>query len=132
MLEVAGLAWWGLGLAAVMRRGRVASVVAARPAGPAPLRIEPDHRVSAVLEWFPEAEDVLLRHGFTALKNLVLRRTLTRQVTVAQAAGLCGVDLTVLLNDLNNVVRVPGIALPVLSQEALTGKEGEVCHEHRP
>ena len=32
MLEVTGLAWWGLGLVVVMRRGRVAALVAARPA----------------------------------------------------------------------------------------------------
>jgi hypothetical protein len=131
MLEVTGLAWWGLGLAIVMRRGRLAAPVAARPAGHAPVRIEANHRVSDVLEWFPGTEDVLLRHGFTALKNAVLRRTLARQVTVGQAAALRNIDPTALLNDLNNVVRVPVIALPVLSPDVLACKEGEVCHEHR-
>jgi len=131
MLEVTGLAWWGLGLAVVMRRGGLAALVAARPAGFAPVRIEANHRVSDVLEWFPRTEEVLLRHGFTALKNAVLRRTLARQVTVGQAAALRGVDLITLLNDLNNVVRVPGIALPVLSPEAIASKESEVCHENR-
>ena len=131
MLEVTGLAWWGLGLAVVMREGRVAGLVAARPAGSAPLRIEANHRVADVLEWFPRTENVLLCHGFTALKNAVLRRTLARQVTIAQAAALRGVDLPTLLNDLNNVARVPGIALPVLSPDAFPSKEGEVCHEHR-
>jgi len=131
MLEVSGLAWWGLGLAVVMRQGRVAALVAARRAGFAPVRLEANHRVSDVLEWFPGTENVLLRHGFTALKSAALRRTLARQVTIAQAAALRGVDLTTLLNDLNNVVRVTGIALPVLSPHALASKEGEVSHEHR-
>lgn len=130
MLEVTGLAWWGLGLAVVMRRGRFAALVAARPAGSAPVRIEANHRVADVLDWFPRTEEVFLRHGFTALKNAALRRTLARQVTVAQAAALRGVALTVLVDDLNDVVRVPGITLPVLSPDALASKEGEVCHEH--
>ncbi len=124
MLEVTGLAWWGLGLAVVMRRGRVATLATIRPAGRAPVRIEANHRVADVLEWFPRTEDVFLRHGFTALKNAVLRRTLARQVTVAQAAALRGVDLTALLNDLNNVVRGPVIALPVLSPDALACTKG--------
>ena len=131
MLEVTGLAWWGLGLAAVMRRGRLAAQLPARKAGFAPVRIEANHRVADVLEWFPRTEDVLLRHGFSALKNAVLRRTLARQVTLAQATSLRGLDLSTLLNDLNDVVRVSGIALPVLSPDALAIKEGEVCHERR-
>ena len=117
MLEVTGLAWWGLGLAVVMRRGRLATL-AWPPAGLAPVRIEANHRVADVLEWFPRTEDVFLRHGFTALKNAVLRRTLARQVTVAQAAALRGVDLTALLNDLNDLAHGPVMELPVLSPDA--------------
>jgi hypothetical protein len=124
MLEVTGLAWWGLGLVVVMRRGRVAALVAARPAGLAPVRIEANHRVADVLEWFPRTEDVFLRHGFTALKNAVLRRTLARQVSVAQAAALRGVNLTVLLNDLNDTARGPLMELPVLSQDEFACKKG--------
>src|SRR5262249_2480293 len=88
MLEVAGLAWWGVGLAGVMESGRRAAAVAGRPARLAPVRIEANHRVADILEWFPRTEDVFIRHGFTALKNAALRRTLARQVTVAQAAAL--------------------------------------------
>ena len=124
ILEVTGLAWWGLGLVVVMRRGRVAALVAARPAGLAPVRIEANHRVADVLEWFPRTEDVFLRHGFTALKNAVLRRTLARQVSVAQAAALRGVNLTVLLNDLNDTARGPLMELPVLSQDEFACKKG--------
>jgi hypothetical protein len=123
LLEVTGLAWWGLGLAQVMRRGKLAAPGAPRPAGFAPARVEASHRVADVLEWFPRTEDVFLRHGFTALKNAVLRRTLARQVTVALAAALRGVDLTTLLDDLNKVARGPLITLPVLSPDALTCRE---------
>ena len=131
MLEVAGLGWWGLGLVLVMRRGAIEARVAARPAGHAPARIEANHRVGDVIEWFPRTEDVFLRHGFTPLKNAALRKTLARQVTIAQAAALRGVGLTVLLNDLNALVRGPVVDLPVLSPDALTCTKKEVCHEHR-
>ena len=69
-------------------------------------------------------EDVFLRHGFTALKSAVLRRTLARQVSVAQAAALRGVNLTVLLNDLNDTARGPLMELPVLSRDELACKKG--------
>ncbi|MGO8903495.1 MAG: DUF1858 domain-containing protein [Isosphaeraceae bacterium] len=124
VLEVTGLAWWGLGLAVVMRRGRLAAMVVARPAVVAPVRIEANHLVADVLEWFPRTEDVFFRHGFTALKSAVLRRTLARQVTVAQAAALRGINLTVLLNDLNDTARGPLMELPVLSQDEFACKKG--------
>jgi hypothetical protein len=126
VLEVTALAWWGLGLAVVMRRGWVASRVPAHSAGLAPQRIEASHRVADVLEWFPQTEDVFLRHSFTALQNPILRRTLARQVTVAQAAALRGVNLTALLNDLNTSVFLPVLELSVLSQEALACTKGDL------
>ena len=121
ILEVAGLAWWGLGLVVVMRRGRHAEVVAT--SSPAPARIEANHRVADVLDWFPRTEEVFLRHGFTALKNPVLRRTLARQVTVAQAAALRGVSLTNLLKDLNDLAHGPVMELPVLSADTYSCTE---------
>jgi hypothetical protein len=114
-----------------MRRGRVEARVAARPAGHAPVRIEANHRVGDVIEWFPRTEDVFLRHGFTPLKNAVLRRTLARQVTIAQAAALRCVGLAALLNDLNELGPGPVMDLPVLSSDALACTKGEVCREHR-
>ena len=126
MLEVTGLAWWGLGLAAVMRRGRLAALVVARPAALAPARIEANHRVADVLEWFPRTEDVFLRYGFTALKSAVLRRTLARQVTIAQAAALRGVGLPALLNDLNDLARGPVMELPVLSSDTIACTKGSL------
>jgi hypothetical protein len=122
MLEVTGLAWWGLGLMALIRKGRRAAFVTAP--SPAPERIEPSHRVADVLEWFPRTEEVFLRHGFTAVKNAVLRRTLARQVTVAQATSLRGVSLHELLNDLNNLVHRAATKLPAPLPDTCSSSKG--------
>ena len=103
-LEVAGLAWWGLGLALIIARGRREAETPGRPQGPRPDRIEGSHRVADVLDWFPETEAVFLDHGFTAIRQPMLRRTVARQVTLARAAGLRGVPLDELLAALNRAI----------------------------
>jgi hypothetical protein len=103
-LEVAGLAWWGLGLAQIIWRGRRATDAWPAPRGPRPERIEACHRVAEVLDWFPETESVFLDRGFTGIRQPLLRRTVARQVTLAQAAGLRGVGLDELLGALNAVI----------------------------
>jgi hypothetical protein len=114
-LEVAGLAWWGFGLVRLIRRAERVPDTRPRTCGPTPARIEAGHRVADVLEWFPRTEPVFYRHGFTALSNVVLRRTVAHQVTLAQAARLRRVDLTTLLNDLNDSIRGSLPELPVVS-----------------
>jgi hypothetical protein len=123
-LEVTGLAWWGIGLIVLMLRGQRAEPESAQSALPVPRRIEPHHRVGDVLEWFPLTENVFLRHGFKAIQNPALRRTVAREVTVAQAARLRGVDPASLLLDLNETVRVAAIELPLAGGEA-RGEEPE-------
>ena len=54
--------------------------------------IEPGHRVADVLEWFPATEPVFLEFGFSAIKHAVFRRTLARQVSLAQACKMHNVD----------------------------------------
>jgi hypothetical protein len=103
-LEVAGLAWWGLGLVLIIRRGRSEAAYPARPRGPRPAQIERQHRVAEVLDWFPETEWVFLEYGFGAIRQPLLRRTIARQVTLAQAAGLRGVPLDELLAALNRAI----------------------------
>jgi hypothetical protein len=103
-LEVAGLAWWGLGLVLIIARGRRAAGDPDPPRGRRPERIEGRHHVAEVLDWFPEAESVLLDHGFTAIRQPLLRRTLARQVTLAQAASLRGVPLDELLAALDRAI----------------------------
>jgi hypothetical protein len=103
-LEVAGLAWWGLGLIIMIQRGRRATRAAPLSAGTRPDRVGSQDLVGDVLDWFPEAEPVLVRHGFLALRQPLLRRTLARQVTIAQAAALRGIATESLLDALNAVV----------------------------
>jgi hypothetical protein len=68
-----------------------------------------------VLGWYPRPRAVFRRHGFTALDNAALRRTLARHVTVAQAAALRRADLPALLRELNATVSGPAAALQVIS-----------------
>jgi hypothetical protein len=103
-LEVAGLAWWGSGLVLMIHRGRHAACDAPPPAGGRPARIEGRHLVAEVLDWFPEAESVLVRHGFLAIRQPLLRRSLARRVTIAQAAALRGIAAATLLDALNAAV----------------------------
>ena len=112
-LEVAGLTWWGVHLARIMLNGkreqRHDELMSERPS-----RIEATHCVGNVVEWFPDTLDVFLRRGFAPLKNPVLRRTLARNVTVAQAARLHDVDLDSLLRQLNAAIGPRRVALPQL------------------
>ncbi|MBX6311729.1 MAG: DUF1858 domain-containing protein [Isosphaeraceae bacterium] len=100
-LEVAGLAWWGLGLARLMLRGDINGPPTARERAGCPDRIGAHQSVADVLDLYPEALPVFVRHGFSALQQPRLRRTLARRVTIAQAAALRGVRADVLLDDLN-------------------------------
>jgi hypothetical protein len=103
-LEVAGLAWWGLGLVRIIAQGKRAAGAPARALGPRPDRIHGEHRVAEVLDWFPETEPVFLERGFTAIRQPLLRRTVARQVTLAQATSLRGVALDELLEALNRAI----------------------------
>ena len=105
-LEVIGLAWWGMGLVQIIRRGR-RDLDAPRRAGPPPERIEPNQYVGDILEWFPETEAVFLARGFAYLQNPRLRRTVASHVTLARAAAFRGVPLDELVGALNDAIR-PG------------------------
>ena len=109
-LEVAGLAWWGLGLVRIIRQGKRAAGAPARALGPRPDRIHAEHRVAEVLDWFPETESVFLDRGFTAIRQPMLRRTVARQITLAQAASLRGVPLDELLAALNRAIATRRLA----------------------
>ncbi|MBI4578792.1 MAG: DUF1858 domain-containing protein [Planctomycetes bacterium] len=101
-LEVTGLAWWGMGLVRIMRRGKRESAAAAGPgSGPRPSTIEPSHRVADVLAWFPATEPVFIEFGFTAIRHAIFRRTLARQVTLAQACRMHSIAIDEFLPALN-------------------------------
>ncbi|MEP0843155.1 MAG: DUF1858 domain-containing protein, partial [Phycisphaerae bacterium] len=101
-LEVAGLAWWGAGLARIMLAGRRESDELVQLNTPRPARIEPQHRVAQVLEWFPQTEPVFVEAGFAAVRNPLLRRTLARTVSLAQACRMHGVNVDALVARLND------------------------------
>lgn len=107
MLEVTGLGWWGVGLIRIMRQGKREMAALAAEAdrehllATRPPHIVEDHRVADVLVWFPQTEEIFYRHGFTPLKNPLLRRTLARRVTLRQAAKLHGVAVDEFVRDLN-------------------------------
>jgi hypothetical protein len=75
--------------------------------------------VADVLAWFPETEPVFLDRGFTAIQQPLLRRTVARQVTLAQAAALRGVPLEELLAALNRAMAAQDRA-PSACQSDLT------------
>jgi hypothetical protein len=105
MLEVTGLAWWGLGLIGIIWRGwRDTEVQSESNHQPPPPQIERQHYVGEVLEWYPQTEAVFMSMGFTPLKNPVMRRTVARYVTIAQACTLQGIAADRLLEALNAVV----------------------------
>jgi hypothetical protein len=94
-VELSGFALWAWDLLRTMRAEPDAD--AARAEGPITL----DWRVADVLAAHPELEPVFLAHGFDAIRNPVLRRTVTRRITLAQACRLRGVSLEPFIADLH-------------------------------
>jgi hypothetical protein len=124
VLEVAGLAVWGVHLWRIMSRGADASADE-RIVGP----VTASHRVSTILEQRPELLPTFLAFGFRPLSNPLLRRTLARGVTVGQACRIAGVDDGELLNALN---AGPSRGLSLAMVEAPTAKAGGCsCCEER-
>lgn len=120
LLEVTGIAIWGVHLWRIMNRGRALEPTAK----PRPNLITADDRVGEIVEWFPSTLPLLLAKGFAPLANPMLRRTLARAVSVRSAARHQGVDLEQLVNDLNTAAfgdaqgrppTRPSIPLTVLS-----------------
>ncbi|WP_337173377.1 DUF1858 domain-containing protein [Paludisphaera sp.] len=101
-MEVVALAWWGAGLASLMLRGVGA---AEEGIGPAPERIAGDHHPADVLDWFPETAPVFDRFGLDGLRRPILRRTVGRRATLAQAARMRGIALEELTGALNEARR---------------------------
>ena len=106
-MEVAGLAWWGAGLASLMIRG---AYEAGDPGpGSAPERIVGGHHPADVLDWFPETAAVFDRFGMDGLRRPALRRTLGRRTTLDQAARLRGIAPAELAVGFRAVALVAGL-----------------------
>jgi hypothetical protein len=89
LLEVTGLALWGIHLWAVMAgraRLRRSVTVPYVPGTP----IEAGHTVGEVLERHPELLETFLALGFRPLANPLLRRTVARHVSIGQACRQLG------------------------------------------
>lgn len=122
LLEVSGLTIWGVHLVQIMT-GRVRPRSAATLAAPAPGEpIRAEHGVGAVLEQRPYLLEAFVEHGFTALAQPQLRRTIARVVTIEQACRRMGVDLETFLAVLNRSSQELASAVPVVfvPRESLT------------
>jgi hypothetical protein len=112
LLEVAGLAWWGVHLWAVMAgRARYRRSVTV-PDVPGTL-IEVGHTIGDVLERHPELLKTFLALGFQPLVNPLLRNTVARHVSISQACRHLG--------------REPGEVVKALNQASAAGP-----HKLRP
>ena len=71
--------------------------------------IRPDTRIGDLLKQYPQLLDVLADYApaFARLRNPLLRRTVGRMATLAQAASLGSVDLAALLRTLRQAVGEP-------------------------
>src|SRR5262249_13501214 len=113
VLEVTGLAVWGVHLARLML---------ARPGwaettrGAWPRKVGPGDYVTDILDRQPDLLPVFLAFGFRPLANPILRRTAARGVTVALACRIVGADLERFLAAVNARIpsRRPALSLPVL------------------
>jgi TusA-related sulfurtransferase len=77
------------------------------------IMINPETKVGAVLEAYPEAEAALIDIApqFKALKNPVLRRTVAKVATLEQAARVAGLSTKDLVQSLRNALGVDGGAV---------------------
>jgi hypothetical protein len=89
LLEVTGLALWGVHLWGVMA-GRVRYCASAAPAYVPGTPIEAEHRVGEVLDRHPELLQTFLALGFRPLANPLLRKTVARHVSIRQACRQLG------------------------------------------
>lgn len=109
LLEVTGLAIWGIHLWRVMsgRTQARADVqlywVSAIPDGP----IEPGYTVAAVLDRYPRLLDTFVAHGYKMLSNPRLRRSIARVVTIEQACRRMDVDCRQFVEALNRQLDEP-------------------------
>jgi len=71
-----------------------------------PLHIQPSTKVAALLDAYPELEDVLIKMAppFKKLKNPVLRKSIGKVATLQQAAIVGRIDVTSMIDQLRRAV----------------------------
>jgi hypothetical protein len=104
VLEVTGLAVWGVHLWSLMPGRAAPAPTEAAPAAPSlhpGEAIASGHLVGTVLDVYPALLPTFVSFGFHALQNPVTRRAVGRYVTVEAACRLLGVDRDEFLHTLN-------------------------------
>jgi hypothetical protein len=102
VLEVTGLALWGVHLWLVMiGKARVQSADACCPSCADGSPLVAGHRVGDVLDRYPYLLETFLAFGFRPLANPLFRKTVARFVTLEQACRQTGANLDRLLEALN-------------------------------
>ena len=96
VLELAALVLFGINLWKTLNTETPEDVAAAGWTPP----IASDTKVGDLLSAYPDLLPVFIRNGFAPLANPILRRTLARSVSVAQACRMHGVDLQRFLGQL--------------------------------
>ncbi len=86
----------------------------------APLQIEPSTKVAALLDAYPQLEEVLVRMAppFKKLRNPLLRKSVAKIASLRQAAVAGRLDLTTMINDLRAEVGQPPLESGVSVSEA--------------
>ncbi len=102
-IEVVGLTLWGYELFANMRAGKKLEKESGWLKTLSQFEITPSTRVGDVLARYPQSLEIFVRRGFTPLRNPVLRKTMARVITIEQACRREGLDLTDLLNELEQM-----------------------------
>ncbi len=67
------------------------------------MEITRDTKVGDVLDAYPDALEVFLRHGFTPLKNKTMREKMAGKVSIAKACMVKSVPVDVLIAELQEV-----------------------------
>jgi hypothetical protein len=118
VLEVSGLALWGVHLWLIMMgRARRRAITPSAQVSPG-MPVLAVHFVGDVLDHYPYLLETFLTYGFRPLANPLFRRTVARFVTIQQACRQVGVDVAQFLEALNGTIaKQTGarLALPILS-----------------
>jgi hypothetical protein len=101
LLELTGLAIWGVSLLRLMRSRSQAEGESWSTTASTATPITGESIVADVLKQYPWLLDTFVAAGFDLLRNRLLRNTLARWTTIAEACQRVGVDLANLLDLLN-------------------------------
>lgn len=93
--------------------------------------ITKDTKISKMLAEYPQTLQVLVNFSphFSKLNNKILRKTLASRVNVEQAAGIAGVNLVLLLNELNKSIDSDGavtVDQGIAEEEMINAEKPEI------